>query len=40
MDYALLAEEAQDEPDYDGIGDCPFCERDGCIECDGTGEYR
>jgi hypothetical protein len=29
----------QDEPYWDGEDDCPFCEGDGCHECDGTGEY-
>ena len=23
----------------DFFADCPYCEGDGCIECDGTGEY-
>ena len=30
-----FAEEMNDAED-----DCPYCEGDGCHECDGTGEYE
>lgn len=36
-DWAAAME--RDEPEFDGEGDCPFCEGEGCHECDFTGEY-
>ncbi len=31
--------ESGEDSDYED-DDCPFCEGDGCIECDGTGLYN
>ncbi len=35
-------EPLDDDEDFDGTDDCPFCEGEngGCIECDYTGLYR
>lgn len=35
----LEPEESLEEYDPEADNDCPYCEGEGCIECDETGEY-
>jgi hypothetical protein len=39
-DHDPILSDQDDYEDYEGYDDCPYCEGEGCLECDFTGEYE